>query len=101
MISEDRRITMSKVALLEALKLARNVGLPPGQIVECKVASDGGCAVQIRSGDGATANVDLSPSQIAAVFIGYARTKRVPVPRHAQKRLVPEGDGIAMIIEMR
>jgi hypothetical protein len=101
MISEERRIRLSKESLFEALKLARNLGLPPGQILECRVAADGGCAVQIRTGDGATANADLTPSQVAAVFIGYARAKKVPIPRQAQKRLEPDGDGVAMVIEIR
>jgi hypothetical protein len=101
MISEERRIRLSKDSLFEALKAARNLGLPPGQILECRVAADGGCGVQIRTGDGATANANLTPSQVAAMFISYARAKRVPVPRQAMKKLEPDGDGIAMIIEIR
>jgi hypothetical protein len=101
MISEERRIKLSKDSLIEALKMTRNLGLPPGQIVECRVAADGGAALQIRTGDGATTKADLTPSQMAAVFIGYARTKKVPVPRQAQKKLLPDGDGIAMVIEIR
>ena len=101
MISEERRITFSKESVVEALRLAKNLGLPPGQIAELRTAADGGCSVRILLGDGATENVDLTPSQMAAVFIGFARTKRVPVPRRAQKRLVADGDGIAMVIEIR
>jgi hypothetical protein len=101
MISEERRIRFSKESLVEALRFAKNLGLPPGQIVELRAAADGGCSVQIRRGDGTTEGVDLSPSQMAAVFIAFARTKRVPVPRHAQKKLVADGDGIAMVIEIR
>ena len=101
MISEERRIRFSKEAVVEALRLAKNLGLPPGQIVALKAAADGGCSLQLRKGDGTPENVDLSPSQMAAVFIAFARTKRVPVPRHAQKKLVADGDGIAMVIEIR
>jgi hypothetical protein len=101
MITEERRIKFSKEAVIEALRLARNRNLPPGQILELRPAADGGCAVQIRTGDGATGNANLTPSQMAAVFIAFARTKRVPVPRHAQKKLVGDGDGIAMVIEIR
>lgn len=101
MISEERRIRLSREALMEALKLARNLGLPPGQIAECHVAADGGCRVQIRTGDGAATNADLTPSQMAAVFINYARAKKVPMPRQAQKKLEADGNGIAMVIEMR
>jgi hypothetical protein len=101
MISEERRIRFSKAALSEALRGARGLGLPPGQISDLQIAADGGCSVRILKGDGAFANADLTPSQMAAVFIGYARTKRVPVPRQAQKRLEADGDGIAMVIEIR
>jgi hypothetical protein len=101
MISEERRIKFSKESLIEALRAARGLGLPPGQVLETRVAADGGCSVQIRTGDGALANADLTPSQMAAVFISFARTKRIPVPRHAQKTLVADGDGIAMVIEIR
>jgi hypothetical protein len=101
MISEERRIKFSKEAVIEALRLARNLGLPPGQIVELRAAADGGCGVQIRTGDGATQNVNLSPSQMAAVFIAFARTKRVPMPRQAQKQLIADGDGITMVIAIK
>jgi hypothetical protein len=101
MITEERRIRFSKEAVIEALRQARNLGLPPGQIAELRPTADGGCAVQIRLADGAAQNVNLSPTQMAAVFIAFARTKKVPVPRHAQKTLVSEGDGIAMVIEIR
>ena len=100
MITEERRIKFSKESVIEALRLARNLGLPPGQIVELRAAADGGCAVQIRRGDGATENANLTPTQMAAVFISFARTKKVPVPRQAQKKLVSEGDGIVMVIEI-
>jgi hypothetical protein len=101
MISEERRIKFSKEALTEALRQAKSLGLPPGQITELRVASDGGCTLRIVTGDGVTKTADLSPSQMAAVFIGFARTKRVPLPRQAQKKLVADGDGIAMVIEIR
>jgi len=101
MISEERRIRFSKDALTEALRVARGLGLPPGQISELKIAADGGCSIRLLLGDGSFSHADLTPSQMAAVFIGYARTKRVPVPRQAQKRLEADGDGIAMVIEIR
>ena len=101
MISEQRRIKFSKDAVTEALRAARGLGLPPGQIAELRIASDGGCSVRIVAGDGAFANADLTPSQMAAVFIAFARTKRIPVPRQAQKRLEADGDGITMVIEIR
>jgi hypothetical protein len=101
MISEERRIRFSKEALIEALRQAKNLGLPPGQITDLRVAPDGGCSLQVVAGDGVTKNAELSPSQMAAVFIAFARTKRVPLPRHAQKKLVADGGGIAMVIEIR
>ena len=101
MISEERRIRFSKAAVTEALRAARGLGLPPGQISEMRVAADGGCSVKILAGDGASTNADLTPSQMAAVFIAYARTKRIPMPRQAQKKLEADGDGIAMVIEIR
>lgn len=101
MISEQRRIKFSKDAVTEALRAARSLGLPPGQIAELRIAPDGGCSVKIVTGDGAFTNADLTPSQMAAVFIGFARTKRIPVPRQAQKRLEADGDGITMVIEIR
>jgi hypothetical protein len=101
MISEERRIRFSKAAVTEALRAARGLGLPPGQVAELRIAPDGGCSVKILTGDGAVTNADLTPSQMAAVFIGYARTKRVPMPRQAQKRLEADGDGITMVIEIQ
>lgn len=47
-----------------------------------------------------TPHVELQRGEIAAALIRYCQRLGVPIPRNARKGIQPEGDGVAMIINL-
>lgn len=44
--------------------------------------------------------IRLTRDQVAAAIIRYCRSLRIPIPRLAQKIVNPDGDGIALLINV-
>ena len=51
--------------------------------------------------DGGTTRIWLTRDQIAAAIIRYCRSLRIPIPRLSQKIVNPDGDGIALLINVQ
>lgn len=44
--------------------------------------------------------IDLGMPEVAAALIRFCRESSVPLPKHARKVLMPEGEGIAMLVNV-
>ena len=51
--------------------------------------------------DGGPSRIRLTRDQIGAAIIRYCRSLRIPIPRLGQKVVNPDGDGVALLINLQ
>jgi hypothetical protein len=104
MISELRRISFSREAVLEALAYGiagAQLALPRGHVVGLRIHPDGSCSVRIeRLGGAARVEIECSPAQMAALLLGYAKHLSIPIPKRGTKQIEGSRDELTLIVAL-
>jgi hypothetical protein len=101
MPTELRTIVFSQQEVLEALVALDRVskqGWPAGQIMGLHLESEPALSVHLdlMATDGLRKRVAIAIPNVAAALIGYCKSKRIPLARHARKSLQVVGDQLAL-----
>jgi hypothetical protein len=102
MITEHRRITFSRDAVLDALAHgigAAQVALPPGHVVGLRINADGSCAIKVeRLGGASRSEIECRPAQMAAILMHYAKHLSIPIPKRGTKQLEGSRDELTLVV---
>ena len=99
-----RCIVFSREEVLAALvehRRRRQRPLPPGSLERIVTGSgEAGTFAQLRicsDADQETILVAFDNAEIQEALIGFCRSRHIPLARRAEKRISPQGSGIALI----
>lgn len=103
MIFETRHLVFSNSALRKAFawyqKVPNQTDLPYGVITSVTPKAGGGVLVMVQqSGSSKARDVTFQPSKTLGVLLLFCRRQKIPIPRDAEKDIVPSDDGIMLTI---
>jgi hypothetical protein len=108
MSSETRRIVFSSEELIQALTQHRRDErhrLPESRILGCKVESGEGPVPHVMlvldpmGGEGAN-TIDFRATDVAVALIKFCHSKRIPLPKRAEKSLGVDHGRIALVLHL-
>lgn len=108
MSTETRRITFSAIELIQAITRHRRDEkhpLPESRIRGARVENGEGPVPHVSlvldpmGGDGAS-SIDFRPTEIAAALIKFCHSKRIPLPRRAQKSLGIDRGQVSLVLHL-
>jgi hypothetical protein len=104
MITEHRRISFSRDAVLDALAHGiggSQVALPPGHVVGLRINADGSCSIKIeRLGGASRSEVECRPAQMAALLLNYAKHLSIPIPKRSTKQLEGSREELTLVVAL-
>lgn len=103
MIFETRHLVFTNTALRQAFAWYQRVpnqsDLPFGTITAVTPRVGGAVRVMVQqSGSSKGREVAFEPSKTLGVLLLFCRRQKVPIPRDAEKDIVPSDDGIMLTI---
>ena len=72
--------------------------LPLGMIASVVPKSDGGVVVVVQQGAAKMRDVAFMPSKTLGVLLLFCRRQKIPIPRDAEKDILPSDDGLMLTI---
>lgn len=107
MPSETRRLVFSNAELVQAIsEYNQGAGkkLPAGTVTACKPIDRPELVVRLEILDqrrGEVLTVDLTPEVVGAALLRYCMSRKIPIPRHAEKSVQVQGDNIVLAIALK
>ena len=102
MIFETRHLVFTNSALKKAFswyqKVPNQTDLPLGMIASVVPKSDGGVVVVVQQGAAKMRDVAFMPSKTLGVLLLFCRRQKIPIPRDAEKDILPSDDGLMLTI---
>jgi hypothetical protein len=106
MPTELRQLIFSRDELTEAIAsydATSGRKIPAGEIVFCKVVTDGDLSVSLKvlpEGARDVETIVLTPDFIGACLVKFCVDHDIPIPRHAEKSLLSVGENIVMSLSI-
>ena len=103
---ETRRIAFSEGEVIDAIgqfAKATHHPMPPGKITACEITNKSGFAATVtvsHMADGSSHAVRFDSASTAAALIRYCIEKKIPIPKAAEKSVEPQGNGLALILQL-